>query len=331
LKAVIWTKYGPPEVLELREVPKPTPKDNDVLVEVYATTVTAGETEMRRFQLPLWTRIPLRLWLGIWKPRKILGQEVAGVVEAVGRNVTAFKAGDQVFGTTGLSFGAYAEYVCLPEKPEEGRLTLKPSKVSFEESAALPVAGLEALHILRKTGVGEGTKVLVNGSGGSIGTFAVQLAKYFGAEVTAVDSTEKLEMLRSIGADQAIDYTLQDFTKNSQAYDVILDVAGKSSFSKSSKALKENGRYASANPKLSDMLRARWASQGGKKVVFWATQQKLEDLRFLGELMEAEKIKSIIDRCFALEEIVEAHRYAESGHKKGNIVVTVKRDKRDTA
>jgi NADPH:quinone reductase-like Zn-dependent oxidoreductase len=268
---------------------------------------------------------------GMEASKENLGARGLGVVETAGRNVTTFQAGDQVFGLTGLRFGADAEYVCLPEKPEEGGLTLKPPNVSFEEAAALPVAGLEALHILRKTGVGEGTEILVNGAGGSIGTFAVQLAKYFGAEVTAVDSTEKLDMLRSIGADQVIDYTQQDFTKNSQTYDVILDVAGKSSFSGSMKSLKENGRYASANPRLTDMLRARWASKGGKKVVFWVAQQKLEDLRFLGELLAAGKIKSVIDRCFALEEIVEAHRYAESGHKKGNIVVTVKHDKGDKA
>ncbi len=329
LKAIIWTKYGAPEVLQLQEVDKPTPKDNEVLIKVHATTVTAGECEIRSLKLPFWLRVSLQLWLGIRKPRKkILGQEVAGEVEAVGNDVERFRKGDQVFGTTGFSFGADAQYVCLPVKPQEGNLAIKPANVTFQEAAALPLGGLEALHFLRKGNIQSGQKVLIVGAGGSIGTFAVQLARYCGAEVTGVDRAEKLDMIRSLGAAHVIDYAREDFTKNGETYDAVLDVVGKSPFSGSVKSLKPNGRYLLANPSLSDMLRGRWTSirGGGKKVIFGASDAKPEDLIYLQDLLAAGTIKTVIGKSFRLEDIVEAHHYVESGQKKGNVVITVEHD-----
>jgi 2-desacetyl-2-hydroxyethyl bacteriochlorophyllide A dehydrogenase len=328
MKAIIFTKYGPPDVLQLKEVAKPTPKDNEVQIRIYATTVTAGDCELRSFKIPLFIWLPLRLYMGLRKPRKqILGQELAGEIEAAGKDVKRFRKGDQVFAATGFSFGAYAEYICLPAKLEEGVLAIKPAIMTCEEAAAVPVGGLEALHFLRKGNIQSGQKVLINGAGGSIGTFAVQLAKSFGAEVTGVDSTGKLDMLRSIGADQVIDYPQADFTKSGETYDVIFDVVGKSSFSRSVRSLKQNGRYLLANAGLSQRVRGRWTSmRSSKKVIFGAASEKTEDLIFLKELIEAGKIKSVIDRCYPLEQTAEAHRYVETGHKKGNVVITVKQN-----
>jgi NADPH:quinone reductase-like Zn-dependent oxidoreductase len=328
MKAIVWTKYGPPDVLQLQEVEKPTPKDNEVLVKVHATTVTAGDCEMRSLKFPLWLSLPMRIYAGLRRPTriKIIGQELAGEIEAVGQDVKLFKEGDQVFGSTGFGSGTYAEYICLPEEPGEmdGALASKPANMTYEEAATVSTGGLEALHFLRKGNIQSGQKVLINGAGGSIGTYGVQLAKYFGAEVTAVDSTGKLDMLRSIGADQVIDYTQEDFTKSGQTYDVIFDVVGKSSFSRSIRSLKENGFYLLANPRLSLMVRGGWTSKrSSKKVIFGAASHKTEDLIFLKELIEAGKIKSVIDRRYPLEQIAEAHRYVETGHKKGNVVITV--------
>jgi 2-desacetyl-2-hydroxyethyl bacteriochlorophyllide A dehydrogenase len=251
----------------------------------------------------------------------ILGQELAGEIESAGKDVKLFKEGDQVFGTTGFGFGAYAEYVCLPEA---GVLVSKPANMTYEEAAAVPTGGLEALHFLRKGNIHTGQKVLIIGAGGSIGTFAVQLAKYYGAEVAGVDRTGKLDMLRTIGADRVIDTTQEDFTKSGQTYDVILDVVGKSSFSGSMSSLKQNGRYLLANPGLLQMVRGRWTSMtSSKQVIFGAAIQKTGDLISLKELIEAGKIKSVIDRRYPLEQTAEAHRYVETGQKKGNVVITL--------
>jgi NADPH:quinone reductase-like Zn-dependent oxidoreductase len=325
MKAIVYTKYGPPDVLQLKEVAKPTPKDHEVLIRIYATTVTAADCELRSLKFPIWLRLPLRIYLGLIRPRNmILGQELAGEVEAAGNGVTRFRKGDQVFGWTGLGLGAYAEYTCLPEA---GVLAIKPSTMTYEEAAALPVGGLEAVHFLRKGHIQSGEKILIHGAGGSIGTFAVQLAKYFGAEVTAVDSTGKLDMLCSLGADHVIDYTQEDFTKNGEAYDVIFDVVGKSSFTRSVRSLKHNGRYLLANPKLSQMVRGRRILRRSSKTVIpyaaRAASETTEDFNFLKELIEAGKIQSVIDRCYPLEHIAEAHRYVDTGHKKGNVVITV--------
>ncbi len=322
MKAIVYTQYGPPDVLQLKEVAKPTPRDHEVLIRIDATTVTAADCELRSLKLPIWLRLPIRIYLGLIRPRnKILGQELAGEIEAVGKDVTRFRQGDQVFAWTGLGLGAYAEYTCLPEK---GMLAIKPATMTYEEAAAVPLGGLNALHFLRKGNVQSGEKILICGAGGSIGTFAVQLARYIGAEVTAVDSTGKLDMLRSIGADQVIDYTQADFTKNGETYDVIFDVVGKSSFSRSIRSLKHNGRYLLGNPRLSQMVRGRWISRrSSKKVIVGAASEKTEDLLILKELIEAGKIQSVIDRRYPLEHIAEAHRYVDTGHKKGNVVITV--------
>ncbi len=325
MKAIVWTKYGSPDVLQLKEIAKPTPKTNEVLIKIHATTVTAGDCEARNLKMPILIGLPMRMYVGLRKPERItiLGQELAGEIETIGKDVKRFKTGDQVFGTTGLGFGAYAEYICLPEQSAMGVLATKPS-MTYEEAAAVPTGGLEALHFIRKGNIQRGEKVLIIGAGGSIGTFAVQLARYFGAEVTGVDSTNKLEMLRSIGADHVIDYTQEDFTRNGETYDVIFDVPGRSSFSGSIRSLKQNGRYLLANPGLSHTLQGPWASmRSGRKVIFGAASQKTEDLVFLKNLIEAGQIKAVIDRRYSLEQLAEAHRYVETGYKKGNIVITI--------
>jgi len=323
MKAVICTKYGPPEVLQLTEVEKPTPKINEVLIKIHAATVFAGDCEIRKFKFPAWLWLLLRIGFGFRGPRqKILGQELSGEIESVGKDVKQFKKGDQVFASTGASLGAYAQYKCLPEG---GMLAIKPTNMTYEQAATVPSGGLEALVLLRKANIQSGQKVLINGAGGSIGTVALQIAKTLEAEVTCVDSTKKLEMLRTIGADHVIDYTQEDFTKNSQTYDVIFDVVGKSSFSRSIKSLKKNGHYLLANPGLSHMVRGLWTSKtSSKKVISGITvTRKTDDLIFLKGLIEAGKIKSVIDRTYPLNQIVEAHRYVETGHKKGNVVITV--------
>ena len=326
MKAIVTTKYGPPDVLELQEVEKPTPKEDEVLIRIYATTVTAGDCEMRSLNLPLGYQLMLRMGFGFRRPRnKIPGTELAGEIEAVGEDVKQFNEGDQVFGAAGMGFGANAEYICLPEKPGEmlGGVAIKPANMTYEEAATVPFGGRDSLHFLRKGNIQSGQKILINGAGGSIGTYAIQLAKYYGAEVTAVDSTGKLEMLRSIGADQVIDYTQEDFTKNGEIYDVIFDVVGKISFSRSEKSIKQNGTYLLANP-VSQMVQGLWTKMtGSKNVVMQTSTPTIEDLIFLRELIEAGKIISVIDRTFPLEQIVEAHRYVEKGGKKGNVVITV--------
>lgn len=330
MKAIVWTKYGSPDGLQLQEVEKPTPKDNEILVKVHATTVTAGDCEMRRLQLPLMLSFPMRLYAGLLKPRRIpiLGQELAGEIEAVGKDVKSYKVGDQVFGTTGFRFGAYVEYICLPEKPNDvqGVLGPKPANLSFEEAAAVPTAGLEALHFIRKANIGPGKKVLIIGAGGSIGSFSIQLASHFGADVTGVDGPEKLDMIRSLGANHVIDYTREDYTKNGESYDLIIDVVGRRSVAERLKLLKPDGYYFLAFAGLSDILLGRWVSlTSNKKLKIESSAQKEEELIFLKELIEAGELKSVIDHRFPLEETAEAHRFVESGRKKGNVAITVAR------
>jgi NADPH:quinone reductase-like Zn-dependent oxidoreductase len=328
MKAVIWTKYGSPDGLQLREVEKPTPKDNEVLIKIHTATASTPDTELRRLKLPILFAIPIRIYLGLIKPTRItiLGTEFAGEIESMGRDVTGYKPGDQVFGYTGLGMGTYAEYMCLPEKPSALASVMgkKPVNITYEEAAAAPFGGLEALHSLRQANIERGQKVLIVGAGGSIGTYSVQLAKHYGAEVTGVDKPGKLEMLRSIGADHVIDYTRENFTKNSQKYDVILDTFGKSPFTGSLRSLNENGTYLNANPGLFGGIRARWASKSGsKRVITWTAGYSTRNLIALKELIEAGVIKPVIDRRYPLEQTAEAHRYVDQGNKKGNVVITL--------
>jgi len=322
MKAIIWTKYGPPDVLQLQEVEKPEPKDDEILIKVKAATVTAGDCELRRFDITIMLWLPVRIMFGIRKPRiRILGQEMAGGIESVGKNVTQFKKGDLVFAATEMRLGAYAEYACLPDKYP---IAIKPANMSYEEAATIPTGGLNALHFLRKGNIRGGQKVLINGAGGSIGTYALQIAKSYGAHVTCVDAAGKLDMLSSIGSDQVIDYTQEDFTANGETYDIIIDVVGTCSFSKTVKSLSQNGHYILGNPNLAGRIRGLWISiTTGKKVKSELAKYKTEDLVKLKELIEAGKVKTVIDKKYPLEQVAEAHSYVEEGHKKGNVVISI--------
>lgn len=331
MKAIVWTKYGSPDGLQLKEIEKGSPKEDEILIKVFATTVTAGDCEMRRLELPLMLSFPMRIYAGLLRPNRIriLGQELAGVVEQVGKNTNSYKVGDQVFGTTGFGFGAYAEYICLPAEPDDtqGVLVSKPANLSYEEAAAVPTAGLEALHFMRKANIGPGKKVLIIGAGGSIGTFAIQLARHFGAEITSVDHTEKLELMLSLGADHVIDYTQEDYTKSNQAYDLIVDVVGRSGVARRLKLLKRDGNYFLAYAGFRHVLLSIWVSLfSNKKLRIESASQNRNDLLFLKELIEAGEIKPVIDRSYPLDQMVEAHRYAEMGNKKGNVAITVSKN-----
>ena len=325
MKAIICTAYGTPDVLELREVEKPHPRDDQVLVRIHAATVSRADCEIRRFDFPGWAWLPIRLWFGVLKPRVcILGQEFAGEVEAVGKRVTTFAPGDRIFGTTGFGLGAYAEYICLGGKNDLSVLAKIPANMSYAEAAVIPYGGLEALRFLRKGSIQAGQKVLIIGAGGSFGTYAVQLAKHFGTEVTAVDSTTKLEMLRSIGADHVIDYTRQDFTNSPETYDIIFDVVCKAPFARVLRMLRPGGRCVLANPHTTHLFRGLWVGMtSDKKVIFGADSGKAEDLLFLKGLIEAGELRPVIDRHFPLAQMAAAHRYAETEQKIGNIVIIV--------
>jgi NADPH:quinone reductase-like Zn-dependent oxidoreductase len=320
MKAIICEAYGPPEVLKLVEIEKPSPKANEVLVRVHASTVTFGDCEIRNLTLPAWTRFPMRLIMGYRKPKRLIpGMEFAGIVEAVGHRVSTFKPGDAIFGSTGMRMGGNAEYVC---RPVAAALGVKPENVSFEEVATIPVGGINALHFLRMANIQPGQKVLIIGAGGSIGTWGVLLAKYYGAEVTAVDHTNKLDMLRAAGADHTIDYTKDDFSSSNLKYDVILDIVYKSSFPKCIRSLTETGCYLMANTNPTRMLKGLWIElTSRKKVKFALAAETGKDLNFLASLIATKKIKPIIDRRYLLEQTIEAHRYVEQGLKKGSVVI----------
>ena len=325
MKAIVCTKYGPPDVLRLKEVEKPTPKDNEILVKVYAATVTAGDCQLRSCTASArFLALLFGMNLGLRKPKvNILGSEFAGEIEAVGKDVKLFKEGDQVFGyPPKMSFGANAEYLCMPE---DGTVAIKPTNMTHEEAAGVPYGALTALFFLRKGNIQSGQEVLIFGASGGVGNYAVQLAKYFGAEVTGVCSSTKLELVKSLGADKVIDYTQEDFTKSGQTYDIIFDTVGKSSVSGCKRSPKKKGLYLFTKFGLPKLVQILWLSMtSSKKVIFGLLlKERAEDLIFLKELIEAGKIKSVIDRRYPLEQIAEAHRYVEKGHKKGNVVITL--------
>lgn len=322
MKAIVCTKYGPPEVLKLMEVERPNPKDNEVFIKIYATTVTVGDSRIRGFRVPPSFWIPARIALGLKKPkRSILGSVFAGEIELVGKEVKLFKKGDKVFASAGHNFGAYAEYICIPEN---GCLELKPTILNFEEAAAIPWGGLTALHFLRKANIQSGQKVLIYGASGSVGTSAVQIARYFGAVVTGVCSTSNLDLVKSLGAIKVIDYTQEVLGKHPENYDIIFDTVGKSSISNCLKLLKKEGVYLHSvvTPALSIRMRL-FSIITGKKLLGGTFIPNAKDLIFLKELVEKRILKPIIDRRYTLEQIVEAHKYVDFGHKKGEVVIIV--------
>ena len=322
MQAICFNKYGSPDVLELRTLEKPSPREDEVLIRIHAATVTPGDCELRSFQFPIWVWIPLRLYMGIFRPRRpIIGMEFSGVVDSVGGSVTRFKAGDAVFAGTGPRFGTYAEYRC---HRADSAVAIKPAGISHAEAATINVGGLNALHYLRKGNIQPGDSVLINGAAGCFGTYAVQLAKHFGAEVTGVDSTDKLDTVRTLGADHVIDYTQQDFTKTGLRYDLILEIAGKASYADCIRSLKRGGRLVLANPKFLQMLRAPLTSRFTDKKVFFAfAKDRTEDLEYLAKLVETGTLKVVIDRSYPLKDLVEAHRYVETGIKIGHVVINV--------
>ena len=330
MKAITYTEFGSPDVLQLREIAKPAPKDNEILVRIHATRVNYGDMLARRFgsvttkefNMPGILLLPSRMDFGIRKPKKlILGNEFSGVVEAVGKDVKRLKAGDAVFGYRGPSFGTYAEYLCMPES---GLVTHKPFNMSFEEATLIPYGALTALSHLKKVNIQPGQKVLVNGASGGIGSAGVQLAKYFGAEVTGVCGTRKQAFVQALGADKVIDYTKEDFTENGKTYDLIYDILGRSSFEKSQSSLTPKGILLYASFKTKQLIQMMQTSKStGKKVICTFSSENLDDLNFIKDLVEAGKFKTVIDKRFPLEETAEAHRYYESGKNTGNVVISV--------
>ncbi|MAE94397.1 MAG: NAD(P)-dependent alcohol dehydrogenase [Deltaproteobacteria bacterium] len=322
MKAAVYNEYGSPEVIRIEEVAKPTPRDHEILVRVRASTVGTWDCEARSFSFPLWFWLPLRLAMGIRKPRwPVLGQELAGDVEVVGKDVTRFEPGDRVFASPGLGFGAHAEYICLSSRRAVSHM---PRNTSYAEAAGIPTGGDNALHFLRLAEVQPGERVLVNGAGGNIGVMAVQIARHYGAEVTAVDGAEKLDALRDIGADHVIDYAVEDYTRVGKTYDVIFDLVPKSSYTRAIAALNPKGRYILANPLFASLLRARWTNRtSDKKVLTQFARSRPEDLVVLKELAEAGEIRAAIDRRYPLEKAAEAHAYVDSGRRTGTVVLTM--------
>ena len=324
LKAIVYKKYGPPSVLQYLEVEKPTPKDHEVLIEVRAATVTAGDCELRNFSLPfsIWW-LPVRLYMGLFKPRhQILGQELSGEVVEVGKEVTKFKPGDQLIAATSMKMGAYAQYICLPEK---GALIKKPATLNFQSAATVPTGGLNGLHFVRKAKIQPGEKVLIAGAGGSIGTYGLQIAKSLGAKVTCVDREEKHEMLMNLGADHVIDYTREGFTNQESTYDVIIEVAGKYAYRKCLKCLNPKGRLIIGNPELTWLiLGAIINGFTNKSVINALAGYKLENLNYLAELLANGDLRSAIDKVYRLDQMQEAHEYVEAGLKKGNVVIDLR-------
>ena len=322
MKAIVYTKYGSPDVLQLKEVAKPTPKDNEVLIKTHATTVTSGDWRVRSLNVPIGFGLMSRLVFGVLRPRQpILGTELAGEVESVGKDVSKFKVGDQVFAFAGARMGCHAEYKCMPE---DGAVTLKPANLTYDEAAAISFGGTTALDFFRRGKLQSGEKVLVNGASGGVGTAAVQLAKHFGADVTGVCSTANVELVKSLGANHVIDYTQDDFTKDSETYDIIVDTVGTASFSRSKGSLKEGGRLLLVLGGLPDMLQMPWvAMTSSKRVIAGPAAERAEDLRFLAKLAEAGEFKPVIDRRYPFEHIAEAHRYVDTGRKKGNVIITM--------
>ncbi len=330
MKAILHTKFGPPDELQLKEVEKPVPRDNAVLIKIHAASVTSTDCNARNFTFVSKVfQLPARLFFfGIFRPRiNILGIDLAGEIEAIGKAVNRFKVGDQVFGTSGIAFGAHAEYTCMPA---DGVLTIKPANMAWEEAASVFLGAHTALFFLRDKGnIQAGQKILIYGASGGIGTFAVQLAKYFGAEVTGVCSTKNLEMVKSIGADKVLDYTKEDFTKSVAAYDLIFDTIGKTSFSNCKKALKKKGVFLTSSMDLPEIIQIVWTSMtGGKRVKGGVAIERVEDLLFFKDLIESGKLKPVIDRCYPLEQTAAAFRYVEKGHKKGNVAITVAHNSR---
>ena len=327
MKAIVHTKYGPPDEQQLKEVEKPVPKEDEVLIKIHATTITTTDCNVRNLTfLPRYLWLPMRLQFGLREPNtNILGIELAGEIEAVGKDVKRFQTGQQVYGTPEPALGAHAEYICIPE---DGVLAEKPANMTYEEAATVTLAGHTALYFIRDQGnVQAGQKVLINGASGGVGTFAGQLAKYYGAEVTGVCSTRNVELVKSLGADHVIDYTREDFTQSGETYDVIFDAVSKSSFLRCRGSLKKGGLYLATLPKLAVLLHMVWTSKfGDKKVKNGSREATVEDLHFFKELIEAGKLRTVIDRRYPLEQTAEAFRYVEKGHKKGNVVITVAHD-----